>query len=159
MCFQVPFKGIDGVSLTDRDGKFVPGHWTCNGKRAGAYCCVFNSGDAERECVRWGTEGTGWCVQVQLVAEIGRCRFVDTFIGKKVEFEGNALGDRQPVERLKKRSHVVSLLLPENQTSGGVLYPLKATKWRGGETREKRVTIVKTRKDERGYKFYCCING
>ena len=51
MCFQVLFKGVDGGSLADRERKFVPGHWTCYGKRTGANCCVFNSGDAEGECV------------------------------------------------------------------------------------------------------------
>ena len=51
VCFHVLFKGIGGRNLADRERKFVPGHWTCNGKRAGAYCCVFNSGEAERECI------------------------------------------------------------------------------------------------------------
>ena len=51
---------------------------------------------------------------MQLVAEIGRSRFIETFVGEEVQFEGNALRDRQPVERLKERGDVVSFLLPEN---------------------------------------------
>ena len=102
----------------------------------------------EAESIRSGAESTGGRVKLKTVTEIRRCSARDTFVTEIAHLVLNSLLDWEPVEELKPKGvmwSVLRLCVFRYEASSTVLYATRAMDRGSRQSRKDRITVVERR--------------
>ena len=108
---EVRSEGVQREFLSERKGTVIPCRVTEDRKGAGTNSGESGARNLEAESIRSRAESTGGRVKLKTVTEIRRSSARDTFIAENVYLVLNSLWNWESVERLKKRSDMVSFTL------------------------------------------------
>ena len=107
---EVRSEGVQREFLSKRKETVIPCRVTKDRKSAGTNSGQSGARNLEAESIRSRAESTGGRVKLKTVTEIRRSSARDTFIAENVYLVLNSLLDWEPVEKLKERCDVVSLI-------------------------------------------------
>ena len=108
---EVRSEGVQREFLSKRKETVIPCRVTKDRKSAGTNSGESGARNLEAESIRSRAESTGGRVKLKTVTEIRRSSARDTFIAENVYLVLNSLWNWESVERLKKRSDMVSFTL------------------------------------------------